>query len=373
MSESSINGNVPRPPSSGKAGVMTAYTHPAAAVIQAALQRQGRSQAAALREAGIAPKTLANWLNNVNTPFRENVKDLADVLEAPELVTLFATKPKFLEITCRECGAVESRPTSRVTAKGSGANGSKRHFAIELDLAKGRGVWTCTSCSRADISDRVAWLGRYKTRQKKVGKAKALAELPAYHPTQTPKAREAWEDSKDARQRGLVNAVTARTGAKATRETRMKQAARRLQVFKPSSRMTFDYCRECYQLMWYQATAAAPKFALHRKCLDIFRARKGAAAPPPGRKAGNRLSSEELDQTYEFVIRHLFQGQKPEELAKGLSAKTVDLRITNFIKALPEDDRGGRVLFERAELLRWADSPAGERWLRAGPPRVQAS
>jgi transcriptional regulator with XRE-family HTH domain len=357
---------------------MTADTTPAAAAYQAALQRTGRSQRDVLQAAGLAQKTVWNWLTGENVPYRENVKALADELNAPELLTLLPSRPKFLEMTCRECGAVEERPTGRVTAKGTGAGGSNRHFAIELDLANGRGVWTCTDCGHKALVAEMPWRQEYELRRKKYGKAAADEWLNTSHPTRTAQALEAWAKpaSLEAQARGRSKAHDTRKGAEATSETRVKQAASRLQdsyaknaEYLPSRRYAFDFCRlpECGQLLRYP-NDAPPKFVLHHRCLNDLRSKDGAATPP-ARRRGRALSVAELRDTYEMTHRHLFGAESIAAVADRytLQFETAKLRVRNFIDALPKDDRGGQELLSLGELFRWASSIEGRRRLADRP------
>lgn len=321
-----------RRPSGTRFGEHGYLDHPATPLIAAALDRKGWSVAHVFRRIGVrSSSTLHGWLTGEHVPYYDNLAAFARELELPELLNLIAFRHRRIKLTCTECtSSVELIPGV-----------AKQRQTAVYDPRTGEGSYVCMSCHAKQqvlnlapnrVSREIA--RGYAVRKKKFGTV----------------AADKWSAglrSKLHKPSGAKLGNSSRTGQKQPEAEILKRSGRIMSAHHRPASYVFDYCCWCDQIV--RSHPDRPGIT-HKTC---YKTHHGQIR---NRSRGRRLSRSELADTYEMTIRHVLRHETIEELASefGMAPMTAKDRIRDFVRALPEDDRGGAKLQRMAKVLRWA-------------------
>jgi len=265
--------------------------------------------------------------------------------------------------------------------------------SAEVDWDAGVGTYLCGPCSNSAVGRRMVdrWISAWVERERRAFKAGRRASPPT-----RADARAAWGAAMSAARtavlggkelpesatdfgldevhaqrlaRGFVRGQERAREVRAAGGYRPSPAARdrmRRSAFLGHERLSGDwwYCRGCGELGYRWPGRGGAHIEMHLACAAALAAMGNYplgrhARPAPPRRRGGRLSSAKLMDSYEMVVRHRVLGESLAALADrewpgtgALDAKTIEDRIRTFLELLPDDDRGGRWLQQRAAFLK---------------------
>ena len=200
-----------------------------------------------MTQAGLSPDALSWWLSGRTIPSVDSVKALADVLEAPELVTLIPHRFPIVSMQCESCAGTIDYRASVIRCRIKQGN-----FAgIEVDYATGTGTYPkCTSCSRTASGK--AMIRRQKRRRGKAGQIEKAKRNLKQSPEQNTAVREkAW---------------AAKRGTHLTDEQKLRISTAKLSTKSPGR---FGICRICGLITF--TLLSTDINATHGSCLHQFR------------------------------------------------------------------------------------------------------
>lgn len=341
---------------------------PFVAALNAAKTKRGMTIDQIGAFAGVAGGTIRMWLGQPEWGiWSEDLRSVATVLEAPELLDLRETKARRIAMTCIECGCERLvRPGDlRKEINKRRAVGKTHPADGRVDWIMGTGSFRCSSCSgrRNGLQIAKRWrahgLERMRRRMRRIAAA------------QTPAQRQAAQEKRRATMRARGQTPEARA------------SIARGQI-SPDPVGTFAICRYCGLIY---CNPHAPRwrsvYGMHGRCFQRFQHENPHVpgrrwAPPPPRKRGKQLTPEEIARSWELAVRVLLRGatigshegslqtfcpmviEGPRvptcrgaglALEHHLQPRTIERRIEQLIRRLPRDGRGDAQFQHRSSFL----------------------
>lgn len=311
------------------------------ALLRSILQSRGITMRKALHLAKLDNKTVTTWINGQGTPWRESVEKLAAVLEAPELVDAIPSRALTVTTTCPKCG--ESRLWTAGVLRDEIRKTPKVPATIDWD--KGTGTRPCVKCTRGKNMK----ILRQTLMHNRGGKKFYNKFLRSFTPEEHASA--------------IANSVETNTGRQRNQEERLKIAGGHV---RPVLSGALVPCRLCPYLVYTYPNRLPHIHEVHQPCLQQYCRENQTAFDdrcyPPRITDGKTVHSpDDCKRLYEVAVRVLLRVPRDENeavggIAKdyGVASRTVRLWVNELLDLLPPDQRGGKWLTKKAEVLRWA-------------------
>lgn len=278
---------------------------------------------------GMSRTPVKNWRAGT-VAWRDSLERFAEEVNAPWLLMAVPSKPRRIIMTCTICE--HPTPVKPGILRGMLKNGI--HQDAVIDWKTGLGTYTCNSCSaRKNIT---AFNGR-KSQE-----------------TLKRKGRRLWREyGQGSILNAIENSQRARVGRPRPPEVRLKISATTITTI--TGRLYL--CRVCG--LWGLSRRSDGPRGTHPGCLAQWRSEHpelafGAYPPPVDVEYPHGGT---LEAIWELTWRHVVKGEKlrgSELVAEFILNRTWAVNWVHFVlDRLPADDRGGKRLTRRAEILRW--------------------